>query len=103
MDQGRRISVAAAAVILVCAFVFVVYREFRIERPEQIRITTSGRVDMCLSCHDKEKLDPAHDGEVIGCAPCHLGNPLAIEKEKAHQGMILNPGDLEVVHKTCGD
>lgn len=101
-DPGRRLSVAAAVCILLLAFVFIVFREFRLERPTQVSITTSGRVDMCLSCHTKEKLDPAHDGEVIGCAPCHLGDPLAIEKDKAHLGMVANPGDLEIVHRTCG-
>ena len=56
---------------------------------------------MCLSCHTKEKLDPAHDAAVIGCTPCHLGDPLAITKEDGHQGMVLNPGDLRWVEKTC--
>ncbi len=64
-------------------------------------MTSSGSVDMCLSCHKDEKLDPAHDAAVIGCSPCHLGNPLAVTKEKGHDGMVLNPGDLRIVEKTC--
>jgi len=80
----------------------LVYRENKLERPEEISITTSGRVDMCLFCHTKEKLDPAHDARVIGCTPCHLGDPLAIEKDKAHSGIVSNPGDLRVVNRTCG-
>lgn len=76
--------------------------ELLTERPDEIHITTSGRIDMCLSCHQDEKLDPAHDPRVIGCASCHLGDPLAIDKELAHKGMVLNPGDLRVVEKTCG-
>jgi hypothetical protein len=83
-------------------FIFFVYREYRLKRPEEIFITSSGRVDMCLFCHTKEKLDPAHDAAVIGCASCHLGNPLAIEENKAHEGVVANPGDLSVVEKTCG-
>ena len=47
--------------------------------------------ETCLECHTKEKLDPAHDAKVIGCTPCHLGDPLAIDKDKAHQGMVINP------------
>ena len=78
------------------------YRELLTDRPDQVYITTSGRIDMCLSCHKKEKLDPAHDARVIGCASCHLGNALAIDKVQAHEGMVLNPGDLRVVEKTCG-
>lgn len=88
-----------ASLVLVAVLVF---RERSTKRPEQLSVTTSGTVDMCLSCHDKEKLDGAHDGLVIGCAPCHLGDPLAIDKDKAHSGMVLNPGDLRVVEKTCG-
>ena len=57
---------------------------------------------MCLFCHTKEKLDPAHDAKVIGCTPCHLGDPLAIEKDQAHAGIVNNPGDLRVMEKTCG-
>src|SRR5665648_1094269 len=47
-------------------------------------------------------LDAAHDPRVIGCASCHLGDPMAIDKTKAHAGMVINPGDLRVVEKTCG-
>lgn len=65
-------------------------------------MTTAGYVEMCLSCHTSEKLDGAHATKVVGCSPCHLGNALAIDKEKAHAGMVLNPGDLRVVDKTCG-
>ena len=53
-------------------------------------------------CHQTEKLDPAHDAQVIGCSPCHLGDPMATTKEEAHKGMPKNPGDLRVVEKTCG-
>lgn len=80
----------------------IVTREMLIKRPDQIYITTSGRIDMCLSCHRNEKLDTAHDPRVIGCSPCHLGDALAIDAEMAHKGMVINPGDLRVVEKTCG-
>lgn len=80
---------------------WLVVNEYRLERPEKLFTTSSGRVDMCLSCHRDEKLDPAHDAAVIGCSPCHLGNPLTVAKKEAHQGMVLNPGDLRHVEKTC--
>ena len=79
---------------------YLVYREQSTKRPEQLAVTTAGMVEMCLSCHAKEKLDGAHDSLVVGCSPCHLGNALAIDKDKAHAGMVLNPGDLRVVGKT---
>ena len=104
-DKNSRLRLLLAVVF---ALVFIgsvghfVYKEMKLERPQEVAVTTSGRVDMCLFCHTKEKLDPAHDAEVIGCTSCHRGDPLAIEKEKAHTGMFLNPGDLRVVSKTCG-
>jgi len=100
--QRKYLVSALVIATLMGPFIYLFYREFRIERPEEIFITTSGRVDMCLFCHTKEKLDPAHDSKVIGCTPCHLGDPLAIEKEKAHLGIVNNPGDLRIAPKTCG-
>ncbi len=85
----------------ICALVWLIVSEQLIDRPEKLYVTSSGSVDMCLSCHKDEKLDPAHDSAVIGCSPCHLGNPLAVTKEKGHEGMVLNPGDLRHVGKTC--
>ena len=81
---------------------WLIFKEWQIKRPDQLYMTSSGRLDMCLSCHTTEKLDTAHDAQMIGCAACHLGDPLAIEEEKAHEGMVPNPGDLRVVEKTCG-
>lgn len=80
----------------------LVIRENMTQRPDQLYQTTAGNVEMCLSCHTEEKLDPAHDRLVVGCSPCHLGDPLAIDKEKGHEGIVKNPGDLRVVEKTCG-
>ena len=95
-----------AALILIpflfMLFVYLFYREERTQRPQQLAVTTAGYVEMCLNCHVDTHLDAAHDAKVVGCSPCHLGNALAIDKEKAHRGMVLNPGDLRVVEKTCG-
>ncbi len=99
---GSTIVGGVILLLFLGALVTTIVREQRLERPEEIAITTAGRIDMCLFCHTKEKLDPAHDGSVIGCAPCHRGNPLAIVKEEAHRGLINNPGDLRIVAQTCG-
>jgi hypothetical protein len=85
----------------VCALIWLIVSEQLIQRPDKLYVTSSGSVDMCLSCHKDEKLDPAHDSAVIGCSPCHLGNPLAVSKEKGHEGIVRNPGDLRHVEKTC--
>ncbi len=88
--------------LVLVVVVLLVIRELQTKRSDQVYITTSGRIDMCLFCHKEEKLDPAHDPRVIGCASCHLGDAMAIDKAKAHAGMVINPGDLRVVEQTCG-
>ena len=106
MEEGRRsrrrILVPAVSLLLVVvASAWLIVRETRLKRPPQLTTTMAGNIDMCLSCHKDVKLDPAHDPAVIGCAPCHLGNPLAVTEKAAHKGMVLNPGDLRVVEQTC--
>ena len=88
-------------IIVFCSFGYLIYHELTLKRPKEMQITTSGRVDMCLSCHTKEKMDIAHDEKVLGCSSCHLGDPLAVDKEKAHRGIVNNPGDLRVAERTC--
>lgn len=80
----------------------LVIRENITHRPDHLYQLTDGRIDMCLSCHQTERLDPAHDTKVLGCSVCHLGDPLAIDKENAHLNIVNNPGDLRVVETTCG-
>jgi len=87
--------------LLLLVFALVI-RENLTDRPDRLYQLTDGRIDMCLSCHRQEKLDLAHDTNTLGCAVCHLGDPLAINKNKAHSGIINNPGDLRVIEKTCG-
>ncbi|MDT8334105.1 MAG: hypothetical protein RQ753_00250 [Desulfurivibrionaceae bacterium] len=87
--------------VLLVVFGLVV-RENLTERPARLYQLTDGRIDMCLSCHRAERLDSAHDSKVLGCAVCHLGDPLAIDKKNGHAGIVKNPGDLRVVEQTCG-
>ena len=87
--------------VLLFAFSYLIFNESRTKRPEKLFITSSGNVEMCLSCHEDVKLDPAHDASVIGCSVCHLGNPLAVTEEEGHRGIVINPGDLRVADKTC--
>ncbi|MFO7761950.1 MAG: hypothetical protein R6V20_10120 [Desulfobia sp.] len=86
---------------LILVFILIV-RENLVKRPEKVYQTASGRIEMCLACHQDTVLDKAHAGKVIGCSPCHLGDRLAVSKEKAHKGMVINSGDLRIVEKTCG-
>ncbi len=63
-----------------------------------------GRVERCVTCHEKASEDPggAHARAALGCASCHLGNPLAFSKERAHEGLEKEPGALATVRETCG-
>ena len=80
----------------------VIGREAFRKRAPQVYVTTSGRVEMCLACHKENPPEKAHSREVVGCSPCHLGDPLRIDKRLAHRGLVKNPGDLRVADKTCG-
>ena len=89
------------SILLLSCFSWLIYSEIHLKRPDKLAVTAAGNVDMCLNCHKDEKLDPAHDSAVIGCSVCHLGNPLAITEKEAHEAMVLNPGDLRHVERTC--
>ena len=88
--------------ILLIILFGLILRENLTQRPDKITRLNSGQVEMCLYCHVKEKPDPAHGAKVIGCAACHLGDAMAFDKEKAHKGIVNNPGDLRIVEQTCG-
>ncbi len=62
------------------------------------------RVERCLTCHVKASEDPggSHARAALGCSSCHMGNPLAFEKERAHAGLEREPGALSTVDRTCG-
>ena len=55
----------------------------------------------CLSCHDPVAVSPSHPEE-FGCVDCHLGDPLWLDEERAHAGMVARPSELAVVDRTCG-
>lgn len=62
-----------------------------------------GRREGCMFCHENTNgFSPAHDPKAIGCASCHGGNVFSINKNAAHKGMILIPGNLDQAAKTCG-
>ncbi|MFN3567605.1 MAG: hypothetical protein ACK4UR_01690 [Caldimicrobium sp.] len=69
---------------------------------KEIPLLTTGKPELCLLCHEEKIQEKAHSREILGCSSCHLGNPLAKTKKEAHKGIIKNPSDLRVIHKTCG-
>jgi len=87
----------ALLIIFICIVGLVILKEARIERPSEVL------KDGCLFCHkDMRDSDPSHPAAVFGCAVCHLGNPYSLDRDRAHVGMVLNPGDLRVADRTCG-
>lgn len=62
-----------------------------------------GKREACLSCHENiAGFSSSHDPAAIGCSSCHSGNSFTLDKELAHKGMILIPGNLDNAGNTCG-
>lgn len=57
----------------------------------------------CVDCHNEMTgFEESHSPEKVGCNACHLGNSNTTNKDYAHKGMILIPGNLSDAAKTCG-
>ena len=62
-----------------------------------------GMEESCLDCHSNMSgFSASHNPKIIGCTSCHLGDPKSPIEKFAHEGMVLIPGNLRDVHKTCG-
>ena len=60
------------------------------------------RKEGCLTCHNEMSgFTASHNPEAVGCASCHLGNVFTLNKDAAHEGMILIPGDLKTAELSC--
>ncbi|MGQ9644336.1 MAG: hypothetical protein ACUVT3_10805, partial [Ignavibacterium sp.] len=64
--------------------------------------TIIGRKEGCIACHQMNGFVDSHNPDVIGCYSCHRGNAFTLNKNAAHSGMILIPGNLDDAHLTCG-
>jgi len=66
-------------------------------------VFASNQPDNCITCHkDTTSIDNFHPYSEFGCASCHGGNKDAIDKQKAHKNMVLNPSRLEHANMFCG-
>ncbi|MCB1159681.1 MAG: cytochrome c3 family protein [Leptospiraceae bacterium] len=54
----------------------------------------------CLNCHSQTS--SIHTPE-INCSSCHLGDEKITEKEEAHKGMVVIPGNLDAKSNTCAN
>ena len=63
----------------------------------------TGLQEGCLACHGNVTgLAGSHAPAKIGCASCHAGDAKATDKDLAHAGMVLVPGNLADAGRTCG-
>jgi len=63
-----------------------------------------GHAEGCISCHKgMSGFSNAHKPEYIGCYSCHGGDPLTLNKAKAHRKMLTVPGNLSNANTACGN
>lgn len=77
---------------------------FQNEKPE-INLETKilGRPEGCVYCHKNiTGLKGYHKIDSIGCYSCHGGNAFSINKDIAHKGVYLVPGNFSNSSRTCG-
>ena len=73
--------------------------------PDTLQLTIiQGHAEGCVSCHKgMTGFSDAHKPEYIGCYSCHGGDPLTLDKSKAHKRMFAVPGNLSNAKEACGN
>jgi hypothetical protein len=89
------------------------YKMQSLLHPEKINFLTAdtsqltiiqGHAEGCVSCHKSMSgFTDAHRPEYIGCFSCHGGDPLTLDKTKAHKAMFKVPGNLSNASEACGN
>jgi hypothetical protein len=99
----RRTALALAVLALAAAAGVATLRESRRAARTGAPVSLAGG-ERCRSCHSLPREDPggAHAADAVGCEACHLGDPLALDAERAHAGLEREPGALDTVRRTCG-
>ncbi|OLN32795.1 cytochrome c3 family protein [Desulfosporosinus metallidurans] len=79
---------------------------YQTRKPEIINLVLpNGKVERCKTCHiGIEEISNSHPSNTFGCAVCHGGNPLSLDKTTAHAQMYGggHPGSLDVASLSCG-
>jgi hypothetical protein len=97
-EAGAMKKSTLAALLVIAGVLILIFVKERIREKEG-----GGLIDNCMLCHEsQEDPSPSHPVNVLGCSICHLGNPFAREKDRAHIGLVLNPGDLKFARLACG-
>lgn len=57
----------------------------------------------CVACHGdrREGFAPGHDFGRQRCSVCHRGDPMAVDEEGAHRGVVAFPGNLSNAAQIC--
>ncbi|MFN8527340.1 MAG: hypothetical protein U0670_01870 [Anaerolineae bacterium] len=96
--------VIGIAVIGIALGVFIARRDAALQTIVSLTPTRTGEVERCLSCHSGiEPISPSHSIEDFGCVSCHGGDRLALEADRAHEGMVRNPAALDAAQQYCGE
>ncbi|MBK8045627.1 MAG: hypothetical protein IPK21_25035 [Haliscomenobacter sp.] len=100
----RSLGVALAFLVaLLVYFIWFLRQEGKPGAEVPAPVPVSGPEETCLNCHQgMSGFEPAHQPGRIGCTPCHGGNPTEQRAGKAHEGMILIPGNMSDARQTCG-
>ncbi len=64
----------------------------------------TGQPELCTTCHvGIEEISPSHPLETFGCVSCHGGNGLALDRERAHAGLVggRNPSGFATMAQAC--
>ncbi len=69
-----------------------------IKKQTNEHVATGGE---CVTCH-AQVIGMGEVHSQIGCATCHFGNSLSTNKEEAHKGMVLIPGNASNMERACG-
>ena len=99
------LALAAGAALVGLRDATPAYAPYGSVEPIALVPSLTGEPEYCLTCHDGiEEISAAHPTEVFGCVRCHGGQPLALDAETAHAGLLggRNPSDFAVVEAACG-
>lgn len=81
-------------------------KSYQDRKPEVINLVLpNGKVERCQTCHlGIEEISKSHPSNTFGCAVCHGGNPLSLDKTTAHAQMLGggHPGSLNSASSSCG-
>ncbi|HEX9676262.1 MAG TPA: hypothetical protein VGA07_09800, partial [Anaerolineales bacterium] len=99
------LALAAGAALVGLRDATPAYAPYGSAAPIALVPSLTGEPEYCLTCHNGiEEISAAHPTEAFGCVRCHGGQPLALDAETAHAGLLggRNPSDFAVVEAACG-